>query len=71
MKIWIDDTQTVTHRQIKLNCEDHSGYEYLGDLDDDAIRNFLQKAQSNIEIEKNLKLIHYYGYLHLFIIHRK
>ena len=67
MKIWIHDTKTPTHRIIKLNCEEHSNFTFLGDLDDDEIRGFFKSVSSKIDIEKNLKLIHYYGYLHLFI----
>ncbi|MEA3521441.1 MAG: hypothetical protein U9R50_00535 [Campylobacterota bacterium] len=67
MKIWISDTQTSTHRLIKLNCEDHSGYTYLGDLDDAALRAFFLEVQKDMNVEKNMQLIKYYGYLHLFI----
>ena len=71
MKIWIDDTQTPTHRLVKFNCEEHSDYVYLGDLNDEEIRAFFLEVQPDIDIEKNLKLIKYYGYLHLFVIHKK
>ena len=71
MKIWINDTQTASHRLIKLNCEKHSDFMYLGDFDDTALEEFFQKIEGNIDIEKNMKLIKYYGYLHLFIIHKK
>ena len=68
MKIWISDTQTPTHRLIRMNCEDHSGYEYLGDLDDDALRAFFLEVQEDMDVEKNMQLIKYFGYLHLFIV---
>ena len=67
MKIWIHDTQSPTHRIIKLNCEEHSDSVFLGDLDDEEIREFFKELSPKIDIEKNLKLIQYYGYLHLFI----
>ncbi len=70
MKIWILDSKTPTHRQIRLNCEEHSNYIYLGDLDDEELKNFFLEAQSDIDVDKNLKLIKYYGYLHLFIINK-
>jgi hypothetical protein len=70
MKIWISDTQTASHRLIKLNCEEHSDYKFLGDLDDESLRKFFLEVDPSIDIEKNMKLIHYYGYLHLFIIHK-
>ena len=71
MKIWISDTQASTHRNIRLNLEQHSDYTYLGDLDDNELNNFFIDIKSDIDIEKNIKLLKYYGYLHLFIIIKK
>ncbi len=71
MKIWISDTQTSSHRLVRLNCEEHSDYKYLGDLDDDELSAFFISLKDDIDVEKNIKLIKYYGYLHLFIIHKK
>ena len=70
MKIWISDTQTPTHRLVRLNCEEHSDYKFLGDLDDKELANFFLEVKKDIDIEKNINLIKYYGYLHLFIIHK-
>lgn len=67
MKIWILDAKSSTHRIVRLNCEEHSNFEFLGDLSDDEIREFLRELQEDIDVEKNLKLIKYFGYLHLFI----
>ena len=71
MKIWISDNKTPTHRLIRLNCEEHSNYVYLGDLDDEELKNFFLEVQSDIDVDKNIKLIKYYGYLHLLIINKK
>ncbi len=71
MKIWISDTQTSSHRLVRLHCEEHSDYKYFGDLDDNELRDYLISIQDDMNIEKNIKLIKYYGYLHLFIIHKK
>lgn len=71
MKIWISDTKAPSHRIVKLNCEVHSGFEYLGDLNDDELRNFFLEVQDDIDVDKNIKLIKYYGYLHLFITPKK
>jgi hypothetical protein len=70
MKIWISDIQAQSHRIIKLQCEDHSGYEYLGDFDDEQIREFFIGLQNDIDVESNLKRLKYYKYLHLFIIRK-
>lgn len=68
MKIWIHDTQTSTHRLIKLNCEQHSNFTYAGEFDDTTLKTFFLELDPNMDIDKNIKLITYYGYLHLFII---
>jgi len=70
MKIWIADTNTPAYRQVKFHNEQHSGYEYLGDLDDEELKSFLLNLQDSMDIEKNMKLLKYYGYLHLFIINK-
>lgn len=67
MKIWISTTVTPTYKLIKLHCEQHSNYEYLGDLDDAELENFFLDLQKEIDVKKNTKLLHYFGYLHLFI----
>ena len=67
MKIWISDTKATNHRIVKLNCEDHSGFNYLGDLNDEELKSFFLELKKDLDVEKNLKLIKYYGYLHLFI----
>jgi hypothetical protein len=68
MKIWISDTKTPTHRLVRLNCERHSDHIYLGDLDDSELTTFFLELKDDIDVEKNIKLIKYYGYLHLFVI---
>lgn len=68
MKIWISDNKSPTHRNIRLNCEEHSDFTYLGDLNDEELSNFLLEVKPDIDVQKNIKLLHYYGYLHLFVI---
>ena len=67
MKLWISDIKNKNTRFVKLHAEQHSGHEYLGDLNDDEIKDFFTSLDKTIDIEKNLKLLKYYGYLHLFI----
>jgi len=71
MKIWISDTQTLTYRNIKLNAEEHSDYKYLGDFSDNELSEYLLELNYEIDIDKNIKLFNYYGYLHLFFITKK
>ncbi len=67
MEIWISKTDTPTHTIVKLNCEQHSDFQYLGDLCDNELSDFFLELQKDIDVEKNIKLIKYYGYLHLLI----
>jgi len=68
MKVWIEQTDTPTYRQVKLNCEDHSGCKYLGDLSEEELKKFLLEVKADIDVKKNLHLLQYFGYLHLFVI---
>lgn len=66
MKLWFKDTSTTTHHIIYFTGENAQNTVYLGDLDDAAFKEYLLTLSSKIDIEKNLKLIHYFGYLHIF-----
>lgn len=70
MKIWMKDTQTPSHRLVQLNCEEHSDYKYIDDFDDDKLKLFFLELQADMDVDKNMKLIKYYGYLHLFIVYK-
>ena len=68
MKIYKSQTLTPTHKIIRLNCEEHSDLEYLGEFDSDtALKEFFLSLDPNIDVEKNIKLLKYYGYLHLLL----
>lgn len=67
MKIWIHEEDSNTHKIIKLNCEMHSMYTYLGDFSDEELKVFFLKLQDNVDFKKNTQLLKYYGYLHLLI----
>ncbi len=67
MKIWIEDNSTPTHHIIYLSKEGRQDLRFLGDYDDKALRSYFETLGSAIDIEKNLKLLHYFGYLHLFV----
>jgi len=67
MKIWKLETQTPTHKIIRLNCEEHSDLKFLGDLSDAEILEFFYELSEEIDREKNLKLLKYYKYLHLLV----
>ncbi len=66
MKIWIKNTSTTTHHIIYFTNENAQDTTYLGDLSDEEFSNYLKALSPKIDSDKNLKLIHYFGYLHIF-----
>jgi len=66
----MSDKQTPAYRNVKLNAEEHSDFTYLGDLDDAQLESYLVEIKEDIDIDKNIKLFKYYGYLHLFVIYK-
>ncbi len=66
MKLWIKDTSTETHYIIYFTKESSENTKYFKDLDDDGFKAYLTTLSSKIDVEKNLKLIQYFGYLHIF-----
>jgi len=67
----MSDIQTPSYRLVRFNCEEHSDYSYLGDLNDNELSAFFLELQDDMNVDKNIKLIKYYGYLHLFIIPKR
>jgi len=68
MKLWLYKEQTPTYLTVKLHCEEHSSYTYVGDLNEEEIKQLLLQFDPTIDTQKNLKLLSYYGYLHLFVL---
>jgi hypothetical protein len=68
MKLWIFEEEAPTHRLVRFNSEAHSLYRYVGDLNDEEICAFFLAVKPGIDAEKNLKLLKYFGYLHIFLI---
>ena len=68
MKIWIQEEKTATYHIAHLNLEHHGNFEYLGDLNKEEQRALLIGIKPDIDLEENLKMLKYFGYLHLFVI---
>jgi len=66
MKLWIKDTSTENHHIIYYTKESSENTAYFKDLDDDGFKAYLTTLSSKIDVEKNLKLLNYFGYLHIF-----
>jgi len=68
MKIWIQEEKAPTHHIVHINLEHHGNFEYLGDLDEEAVNKLLTEVKPDIDLANNVKMLKYYGYLHLFVI---
>lgn len=71
MKLWISEEKAPTHRLVRFNAEQHSSYTYLGDLNDEEIKTVFKEIKPDLDLEENLKMLKYFGYLHLFAITKK
>lgn len=67
----MSNIKTPTHQIVRFNCEKHSSLKYIGNLSDSELKTLFLSIQADMNLEKNMKLIKYYGYLHLFIINKK
>jgi len=66
MKLWIKDTSTQSHHIIYFTKESSENTRFFRELDDDSFKTYLTTLSPTIDVEKQLKLIHYFGYLHIF-----
>jgi len=66
MKLWIKDTSTPSHHIIYFTTESSENVQFFSDLDEDGFKAYLRSLSPKIDVEKHLKLINYFGYLHIF-----
>ena len=66
MKLWHKNTSTETHHIIYFTTESAENTSYLGEFDEASFGAYLTKLSPSIDTAKNLKLITYFGYLHIF-----
>lgn len=66
MKLWIRDTSTPTHHIIYLTGENAQDTTFLDDFNDAGFLEYLHGLSPLIDAQKHLKLIRYFGYLHIF-----
>jgi len=68
MKLWMYEEHNPSHTLVKFYGEAHSDYRYIGDLDDDKLRELFLEIDPKLDVEQNMKRIKYYGFLTLFVI---
>ena len=66
MKLWIKNTSTPSHHIIYFTTEASENVQFFKDVDENGFKDYLKSLSSEIDVEKHLKLINYFGYLHIF-----
>ncbi len=67
MKIWKHEENKPTHRLVKLYREDHGEGEYMGDLDDEKIKEMIFTIKPDSKLDQSFGILSYFGMLPLLI----
>ncbi|RUM70470.1 MAG: hypothetical protein DSZ08_04655 [Sulfurovum sp.] len=67
MTIWKYEETKPTHRLVKLYKEDHGEGEYMGDLDEDSIKNMILDIKPDVQIDQAFGTLSYFGMLPLLV----
>jgi hypothetical protein len=71
MTIWKYEENKPTHRLVKLYKEDHGEGEYMGDLDDEAIKQMILDIKPDVKINQAFGTLAYFGMLPLLVTTKK
>jgi hypothetical protein len=67
MTIWKYEETKPTHRLVKLYKEDHGEGEYMGDLDDEVIKQMILDIKPDVKINQAFGTLSYFGMLPLLV----
>jgi len=67
MTIWKYEETKPTHRLVKLYKEDHGEGEYMGDLNEDSIKNMILDIKPDVQIDQAFGTLSYFGMLPLLV----
>ncbi len=68
MKVWRYDEKKESHHLVKLYKEDHGEGEFLGDLDEENIRNIILEIKPDININQAYGTLDYFGLLPILVL---
>lgn len=71
MKVWISEEKAATHHLVRFYLEQHSDYSYLGDIEEDKLKEIMLKIKPDIDLDKSVQMLKYFGYLHIFVATKK
>ena len=68
MTIWKYSEEKPTHLLVKFYKEDHGEGDFLGDLDDDKIKEMILDIKPNININQAFGTLEYFGMLPILVV---
>jgi len=67
MTIWKYMEEKPTYLLVKFYKEDHGEGDFLGDLDDETIKNMILEIKPDIKIDQAFGTLDYFGMLPLLV----
>ncbi len=67
MTIWKYEENKSTYRLVKLYKEDHGEGKYMGDLDDEVIKEMILEIKPDAKIDQAFGTLSYFGMLPLLV----
>ena len=68
MTIWQYKEEKETHLLVKFYKENHGEGEFLGDLDEETIREMILKIKPDINIDQAYGTLAYFGLLPILVV---
>ncbi len=70
MTIWKYEENKETHRLVKIYKEDHGEGEYMGDMDEESIREMIRKIKPDMNLDQAYGTLAYFGMLPILVTQR-
>ena len=67
MTIWKYEENKDTYRLVKLYTEDHGEGEYIGDLDEESIKQMILDIKPDVKIDQAYGTLSYFGLLPILV----
>jgi len=70
MRIWRYDERKETHHLVKLYKENHGEGKFLGDLEEEKIRQIILEIKPDININQAYGTLDYFGLLPILVLNK-
>jgi hypothetical protein len=71
MTIWKYQEEKPTHLLVKLYKEDHGEGTFMGDLDEESIREMIVEIKPDINVNQAFGTLDYFGMLPILVTRKK